>query len=104
MSSSTSFRIIATVDSTISDVNRAYSLKWITSDKTRKELTDILKSGTRYKSIFGLFGGTFSTVEKYLDKFWGNLFILKLNEQRGKTVNEQAYKLLLEDIRWLLDN
>src|SRR3989338_3156371 len=85
--SSVTFIEIATFNSTISDVNRAYDLGWIKKinvrDKIIKDLERAKKSKKHKVEIIGLVA---------------KLLIHKLN----KSINQQAFDLLSEDIRWLL--
>ena len=81
--SSTSFRVIATVSSTISDVERAYSLGWIDS--------------------FGIKNSLIQKLQRIKKKDFRD-FLNELNAQRSKHINEQAFLLIKEDINWLLNN
>ena len=111
---STTFRVVATVDSTILDINREFVLGWITNKKSRDTLLDTLNKAVELEKRIQLLEekilGKPSVIkrveklEKRIDKVLGKEFIKELNKQRGKTLNEQGYQLLLEDIQWLLDN
>jgi pimeloyl-ACP methyl ester carboxylesterase len=111
---STEFRVIATVDSTISDINRVFEFRWITSAKTRdiliKTLNKAVKLEKRIEEVKEKLPGKpevikkIERIEKRLDKILAKLFIFELKRERGKTINEQAYQLLLEDIEWVGDN
>lgn len=113
-SSSTSFRIVATVDSTISDINRAFALGWIVNKKSKDALLDSLNKAVKLERILAYLTEQLPNtprvvkkierVEKRIDKILGKNFLRELDKQRGKTLKEQGYQLLLEDIRWLLDN
>ncbi|MFZ2484480.1 MAG: hypothetical protein WAW81_00855, partial [Minisyncoccia bacterium] len=111
---STEFRVVATVDSTISDINRAFTLGWITHTKSRDLLIKTLNKAVKLEERIDLIEEKLpgkpnvikklERIEKRIDKILAKLFILELKSQRGKTINEQAYQLLLEDIQWLIDN
>ncbi|KKT74335.1 MAG: hypothetical protein UW71_C0027G0001, partial [Parcubacteria group bacterium GW2011_GWB1_44_7] len=75
--SSVDFRIIATEQSIIKDIEKCLTLGWIDN----KGVANSLK-------------------KKKIDKAFPN----ELNAQRGKHINEQAYQILVEDINWLLNN
>ena len=79
-SSTIKFRIIATKESTISDIERAYSLGWIDNQGIKNSLIKKLESKNTQKTGF----------------------VNELNAQRGKHINEQAFQILLEDIEWVL--
>lgn len=74
-----SFTIQATIQSTISDIERSYSLGWIDNAGIKNSLIKKFKEKkVNYKNITN-----------------------ELNAQRDKHVSEDAYKLLIEDINWL---
>jgi hypothetical protein len=81
--SSLIFRIIATKDSTISDITRCLTLGWINNKTVSDSLIAKLQSSGK---------------DKYKD------FLKLLDAQRNKYINEQAYQLLKEDINWLINN
>ncbi len=83
------FRIIATIDSTISDVQRAYALGWITNSDVKDSLIAKLQVAKQ---------------KGKLDKTLAKSFLSLLDAQRNKSINEQAYQLLKEDVNWLLNN
>ncbi len=81
-STTINFRNIATVGSTISNVERAYSLGWIGNKGIKNSL--VKKLGSKNENRIS--------------------FKNELYAQRGKHINEQAFQLLLEDINWLVSN
>lgn len=87
---SLSFRIIADASSTISDINRAYNLKWIKDVKTRDEI--IKKVQKIYKK------------DKNVDKNLAKALSLDLKLYGKEKIVEQAYNIIKEDIQWLIDN
>ena len=74
------FRIIATIESTIADLERVYTLGWIDNKGIKNSLV------------------------KKMQHSQFNSFVNELEAQRGKHMTEQAYQLLREDVYWLLNN
>ncbi len=87
----TSFQLITTPQSTILDIERSYSLGWI----TKRMVRDILIAEVRAMIRFG----------NRVDKFLGKLLLKELAfwHQRG-VINEKGYNLLKEDVEWLITN
>jgi pimeloyl-ACP methyl ester carboxylesterase len=86
------FRVVATPDSTLSDIERAHRLGWMIQS-VRDKLIDKLQT----------------YVEKLQQSQKADKFILKdilneLEKRRWKGLNEQGYQLLKEDILWLINN
>lgn len=113
--SSTAFRIIATPDSVLSDIERAYSLGWIKSLKTKKELINglnlAIKLEKRIEYVKEQQAGKPPIIKKVerweniLNKALGRAFVLQLEVYlRRDQITQVAYDILLEDINWLLDN
>jgi len=92
------FRIVATIDSIISDIERSYLLGWIKSEKKKNELVKMLNKYIKKSTDDDEDDGEGKRNEE-LEKFRK-----KIGKERGKSINEQAYQLLLEDINWMLDN
>ena len=84
----TTFRIVATLESTISDIERAYTLGWIDNAGIKESLVKKLQA----------------VVKNKIDKVLANAFLSELEAQKNKHINEQAYQLLKEDIEWLLSH
>jgi hypothetical protein len=86
-----SFHLIATPQSTISDIERAYSLGWITKKNVRNALVAQTKAMIR--------------LGDKIDKILAMLLIKELAfwHQRG-VINDAGYNLLKEDIEWLVNN
>ncbi len=87
------FRVIATLESTIADIEKAFSLGWITNKGIEESLIKKLNA------IINLGDLLEETKDNLLEAF-----LRELDAQRDKHVNEQAYKLLSEDINWFLNN
>jgi len=86
----TSTRIVATPDSVISDMARAYTHGWIFNKTTR----DILIAEIKF-------------IAKSSQKNQSKLLKLMLEELKllyPKYINQNAYNLLKEDLQWLLNN
>lgn len=110
-STTINFRIIATIDSTISDIERAYSLGWIDNEGIKKSLIKKLKEGDKKnrekedkneKESDKHKSG--DKKEEHKNKDLYKEFLKELEAQRGKHINEQAYVLLKEDVEWLMEN
>ncbi|MDP3792734.1 MAG: hypothetical protein Q8Q89_03305 [bacterium] len=114
-SKSVDFVSVATYESTISDINRAYDLGWISTERERNSyirklekaikiekkiavILDKLPDGSRReKRIIRL--------EKRLDRLLAIQFLKDLEKDYNKgRINERAYNLIKEDILWLLAN
>ena len=89
-SSRVSFRVIATIDSTISDIERAYSLGWIIKKSVKNTLIGKLERIDAHNRPL-----TSKTLKT---------FLAELEREHPKNINDQAYNLLKEDINWLLNN
>ncbi|MDP3784696.1 MAG: hypothetical protein Q8R12_01305 [bacterium] len=84
------FRVVATLQSTISDIERAYSLGWITKKSVKNTLIGKLER--------------IDTHNRPLTQKTLKTFISELEREHPKNINDQAYNLLKEDINWLLNN
>ncbi len=84
------FRIIATLQSTISDIERAYSLGWIVKKSVKNTLV---------KKLENLDAHNKPLTQKTL-----KTFLAELEREHPKNINDSAYNLLKEDIDWLLNN
>ncbi len=104
--STRTFRIIATVDSTLSDIERAYSLGWMPKkirDEIVKKFNAMIKiSKIVEKKTDGKPKG--EKVQKIVDKILARAMLLELQKLRGKGLNDQAYQVLKDDIQWLISN
>lgn len=94
-----SFRIIATVDSTLSDIERAYSLGWMTK-KVHDTLRKKFNAAVKISKVVGKTKG--EKAQKVVDTVLAAAFLKELDKVRGKGLNEQAYQILKEDIQWLI--
>lgn len=104
--SNRSFRIIATPDSTLSDIERAYTLGWI-SKSVRDNLTKKLNAAIKVSKVIEKWVGNRPNgekVQKTVDKILTSAILIELQKLRGKGLNDQAYQLLKEDIQWLINN
>ncbi|MBI5734181.1 MAG: putative Ig domain-containing protein, partial [Candidatus Kerfeldbacteria bacterium] len=107
------FRVIATPESTISDIERAFTLGWITSKGVKESLVRklklIVRLEKRIKFLEEKLPGKpkivrrIEIIEKKIDRLLAKAIRGELKVLRGKHINEQAYNLLSEDINWLLD-
>jgi len=86
----TVFRVIATIQSTISDIERVYSLGWITKKSVKNTLIGKLERIDIHNKPI---------TQKTL-----KTFLAELEREHPKNINDQAYNLLKEDINWLLNN
>lgn len=76
------FRIIATRESAILDIERAYSLGWIDNKGVKNSLIAKLKNNKdNYEALLN-----------------------ELEAQRGKHINKTAYQLIYRNIKWLIEN
>ena len=91
---SRTFRVIATPSSTIADVERAYSLGWITKKTVKDALIRQLKFAIRIHQRSGRF-------EEIIDKILGRLFLRELQLLRNRgLINEKGYNVIREDVEW----
>ncbi len=129
--STTNFRIIATPESTISDIKRCYELGWIASEEIKESLIQRLKAIIRFKEkknvnaflqvfmhqleqwrreeIKESLMQHFKAITQFGEKKNVNAFLQVFPHQleqwyKAKLLNENAYNLLIEDIDWLLNN
>lgn len=113
--SSVNFRIIATPESTISDIERAYSLGWIAKKSVKetlsKQIKRIIRLEKRIEKIEEMdkngkkITKLAERIEKKIDKVLAKLMQEELKlYRRQKFISDQAHELLLEDIGWLVDN
>ncbi len=104
--SSRDFRIIATPDSTIADIERAYSLGWMTK-AVRDTLVKRLQAAIKISKIVvkATNGKPQSEkVQKTVDKILAAAMLIELQKLKGKGLNDQAYLVLKEDLAWLISN
>ena len=112
--SSFDFQAIATPDSTMSDVERAFELGWIEKRGIKNGLVQKLKTAIKMEKRVELLEEKLPNrpkvikrierLEKQLDKVLGTSFLKQLEKEYNRdNINEQAYNLLKEDIEWLLD-
>lgn len=115
-STSSTFRVIATPDSVISDINRAYSLRWITKKDVKNDLIEKIREATgankddkeserrlaeQKKDEHNEKGEREheGEVSKVLTKL---LKEIELKHKKGQ-INDLGYTLLIEDIKWLIN-
>lgn len=84
------FQIAATLESTISDVERAYTLGWINKKSVKEKLVKKLE-----KIIWHDGETTSKTLKSFLHE---------LEKEHTKHINDRVYNLLKEDINWLLNH
>ena len=113
--SSVNFRIIATPESTISDIERAYSLGWLKDKKTKetliKEINAMVKLEKKIDKIEDKDKNgkkvtkLIERIEKKINKVLAQALKLELKlYNKGKIVNDKANEILQEDIQWLINN
>ncbi|MBU2472972.1 hypothetical protein KKE74_02985, partial [Patescibacteria group bacterium] len=109
------FRVIATIDSTISDINRAYSLGWITKKSTRDSLIRQINKATKLITKIQRIKQKLSDkhnllkkvqkIERRLDDALSRIILRKLAVlKKTGTINQQAYDVISSDINWLINN
>lgn len=113
-STSLVFRIIATPQSTINDVERAFALGWISKKDIKNDIISKLNQAIRIEkkiiTIEEKLPGKpklVKQIEKFearLDKVLGRAILKYLDTKHPKYINDQAYNLLVEDINWLINN
>lgn len=107
------FQIIATLDSTISDTERAYELGWIEKEGIKNSLINRLKLAIkiekkikRLKEKLPNKPKVIKRIEKleaHLDRLLAIQFLNQIEREYNKgNINEQTHELLKEDIEWLL--
>lgn len=89
-STAVEFRITATLESAISDIERAYTLGWINKKSVKNTLIRKLKNIANHNR---------DIAPKTL-----KTFLAELEREHPKHINDRAYDLLKEDIEWLLNN
>lgn len=113
-SGSVSFRVVATLESAIADIERAYSLGWIAKKSVKDTLIKKLQSAIKLEKKIDILEEKLSgkpailkrieKIEKHIDKLLAKAFLKELEREHPKNINGQAFRLLEEDVRWLLDN
>lgn len=109
------FQVIATPDSAISDIQRAYKLGWIKKVGVRNSLVNKLKLAIKIEKKIEILKEKLpdkpkvirriEKLEKRLDRLLAIQFLKQLEKEYNKgNINQQAYSLLKEDIEWLLEN
>ncbi|MCL5435770.1 MAG: Ig-like domain-containing protein [Patescibacteria group bacterium] len=107
--------IIATPESTVSDINRAYDLGWITSTNARDRLINQVQRLVKLQTRFDIVQQRLPNgrrvrqrverIEKEVDRVVLVLFNLEFNlyHRRG-IINDQAYTIIKNDIEWIIKN
>lgn len=112
-SASNSIRIISTASSTISDIERSFSLGWIMKKNIKNELIQklnrVLRAEKRIETIAEKVNGKntakkIEKVEMIIDKILGRALILDLKGYTRDKINLQAYTIIKEDLEWLINN
>lgn len=108
------FRIIATPESAISDVEIAYALGWFKNKGVKTSLISQFKTIVRLEKRIEIIGEKvkgkivyrkIETIEKVIDKALCRLLLAELKfYKNGKIINDQAYQILSNDINWLINN
>ncbi|TSC84863.1 MAG: PGAP1 family protein [Parcubacteria group bacterium Gr01-1014_13] len=113
--SSNNFKIVATVSSTISDVERSYILGWIikeeVKEKLKRDLTRIIKIEKRIDIleekllIKPKVAKLIERLENKIDRVLAKQLLRELDHYKERGwMNDTAHDLLAEDINWLLNN
>jgi pimeloyl-ACP methyl ester carboxylesterase len=100
------FRVIATPDSVLSDIERAYSLGWITKS-VKNSLTKKLQAAIKVNKVLDRRADRkphAAKAQRVVDKFIAAAMLIEIQKRRGKGLNEQAFELFREDLRWLINN
>jgi len=115
------FRVVANASSTLSDIERAYTLGWMTRSvrdsiiKKFKSCYDVKKTITVVKKTIIVTGRNdkpitkkvqekIEKVEIIFNRRTANELLKLLDKKRGKGLNDSAYNLIREDIMWLINN
>ncbi|PIR83997.1 hypothetical protein COU18_01145 [Candidatus Kaiserbacteria bacterium CG10_big_fil_rev_8_21_14_0_10_51_14] len=88
-----SFRVVATQESTLSDIERAHELGWMN-----------FVSYTVVSKLFQAINKLPKATPKVVEKRLLQAILRELQKFRGKGLNEQGYQLLKADIEWLISN
>ncbi|MFA6105514.1 MAG: hypothetical protein WC725_02840 [Patescibacteria group bacterium] len=107
--SSTIFRIVATPESTILDIEKAYSFGWIKNQKIKNKLIEELKDSFFLKNDHEKSDyeneEDDNREERSKKNEFGKVFIKGLEKQlKKKNINQNAFDILSEDIEWLINN
>lgn len=103
--STTSIQVIATASSTIADIQRVYALGWITTLKFRDLLVQqVLAAVKIQKTLEMVQGKKVERLYQVLDKIVLKLALATLELAKGKTINQQGYQILKDDINWLISH
>ena len=111
-SASTSFRIIATASSTISDITRAFTLGWITKENIKdiliKKIEKMVKLEIKIDTIIETKKGKrverrIERIEERIDKTLAKALLLDLKAYERSKINERAYTLIKGDVEWLIN-
>ena len=111
--STTTIQVIATYDSTVSDINRAFNLGWILKKDVKNNLLKKLhKAVTLEKKIDTIVVSTKPRVEKKVERLEKKidkvlLRALARDVQQAyvkRKINDQAYQLLADDLNWLINH
>jgi len=92
-STSREFRVIATQESTLADLDRAYELGWM-----NKLTYTVLKP-----LMTGMFKAASNSPKFVAQKLYQSI-IRQLDRRKGKGLNERGHLLLKADIEWLMAN
>lgn len=112
--SSTTFRIVANYGSTISDIERAYSLGWIYSLDTKNQLINRVSKAIigeeKIDSLETQKAGTkkitkiIEKLTKKIDRQLLKALKIDLEAYRKDRLNDRAYNIIKEDLDWLILN
>src|ERR1035437_8669633 len=106
-------QVVATASSTVSDIERAYTLGWITKKNIKDELIQklqrVLKAQKRIDTIVQKVNGKnvskkVERVEMVIDRVLGRALLLDLKGYTRDKINIQAYNVIKADLEWLVNN
>ena len=111
----TTFRIIATPESVISDIERAYTLGWITKKDIKKDLIEKIKSIIKIEKKIEIIKERLPNgrmierriekLEKRIDRILAKLLLKEIAKWHDRHfITDQGYNILKEDIEWLIAN
>lgn len=101
--STVNFRVIVTPDSMMSDIQKMYMLGWIDSKGAMEDLLNKLKRIIHLENI-DTEKIQQQCIERKIDKVLGKKLLKEIEKRQNKSINDQAYDLLIEDVNWLLNN
>ena len=107
------FQFVATIDSTISDIERSYDLGWISKKSVKNQLIRKLNDAARIEKKIEYIDlilpnnqksrKRIERLEKRLDKILGKTLLNEVERQYTKgNINQLARDIIKEDLQWLM--